>query len=98
MEVGVEEAEAAEAQAAVEEEALVVLEAAAEVLVAEAEDLAPWGIDRTWTALEEDQHLTAGYEKVRGMGRKRNTFGKPENAWVAPFYSPVGLLANPLAS
>lgn len=96
MEVGVEEAEAAEAQAAAEEEALGVLEA--EDLGAEAVDLAPWGIDRTWTALEEDQHLTAGYEKVRGMGRKRKTFGRPENAWVAPFYSPVGLLANHLAS
>lgn len=41
MEVGVEEAEAAETQAAAEEEALGVLEAAAEDLGSEAEDLAP---------------------------------------------------------
>lgn len=72
MEAGVEEVEAAEAQAAAEE-ALGVLEWAAEDLEAEAADPAPWGADRTWTAVEADRRRTAGYEKNTGMRRK----GKP---------------------
>lgn len=94
MEAAEEEVEAAEAQAAAEEEALGVSESAAEDLEAEAADLAPWGADRTWTVVEADQRLTAGYEKIRRMGRKKETFGKPENAWVTSFYSPSSRLAS----
>lgn len=71
MEAEEDEVEAAVAQAAAEVEALGVSESAAEDLEAEAADLAPWGADRTWTAVEADQRLTAGYEKIRGMGRKK---------------------------
>lgn len=94
MEAEEEEVEAAEAQAAAVEEVLGVLESAAEDLEAEAADPAPWGTDRTSTAVEADQRLTAGYEKIRGMGRKKGKpLGKPENAWVTSLCSPLGLLA-----
>lgn len=76
MEAVVEEVEAVEALAAAEE-ALGVLEWAAEDLEAEA-DPAPWGVDKPWTGLEADRRHTAGYEKVRGMRRKGKTVGKPE--------------------
>lgn len=97
MEAVEEEVEAVEAQAAAVEEALGVLEPAAD-METEAGDPAPWGTDRTWTAVEADQRLTAGYEKLEEWAEKGKTFGKPESAWVTSFYSPVGLLANPLAS
>lgn len=93
MEAGEEEAEAAAAAA------LGASEVAAEDLEAEAADPAPWGTDRAWTAVEADRRLTAGYEKIRGMGSKNGkAFGKPENAWVSSFCSQLGLLANHLTS
>ncbi|KAI9522368.1 hypothetical protein NQZ68_036700 [Dissostichus eleginoides] len=96
VEAGVEEAEAAEAQAAAEgQQALGGLEeeeeeeeeeeaaaAVEERLQAEAADPDPRGVDRTWVVLEADQHLTTGYEKISGMGKKGETFGNPENAWL----------------
>lgn len=91
MEAGEEEAEAAAAAAA-----LGASEVAAEDLETEAADPAPWGTDRAWTAVEADQRLTAGYEKIRGMGSKNGkAFGKPENAWVSSFCSQLGSLAKP---
>lgn len=82
MESGAGEVEAAEAQAAVEEEAPGVSESAVEDLEAEAADPARWGIDRSRNALEADQRLTAGYEKVKGKA-----FDKAENAWLTSFCS-----------
>lgn len=97
MEAGEEEAEAAASQAAAE--VLGVSEVAAEDLETEAADPAPWGTDKTWTAVEADRRLTAGYEKIKGMGRKNGkAFGKPESAWVSAFCSQLGLLANHLTS
>lgn len=96
MEAEEEEAEAAAAQAAAAE-VLGASEVAAEDLETEAADPAPWGTDRTWTAVEADRRLTAGYEKIWGMGSKNGkAFGKPENAWVSSFCSQLGLLANHL--
>lgn len=66
-----EEVEAAVAPAAAVEEAPDVLVVAATDLEAVAEDPAQWGTDRAWAALEADQRLTAGYEKVKGMGSGR---------------------------
>lgn len=71
MEAAEEEVEAAEAQAAAGEEAQGVSESAEGDSEAEAADLAPWGTDRTWAVVEPDQRLTAGYEKIRGMGRQK---------------------------
>jgi len=70
VEDGAEEAEAAESPA-VDEEAPGGLQSAAADSEAEAADPGSWEAGRAWAALEADQRLTAGYEKIWGIGRKR---------------------------